>query len=220
MNRNYFNEASMSANERYLSANGDEFEGFDDELSADGGEMAQVPTSQPYIITVQNTSTVDVTNVTVLGANFNAAATNQGNSSAIVISLGVSNMTYTNFLYQTISQPFKVGLTYIFSTDATQLLETFTVRHDDAQGNFAGKLMTPQYDIYQQIQTAVVLRQAYTADGNTQIIISRLYAGKTVKINLYPADVFNSRRTLLNDSPMKKFGNPRIIGQQTLRIDK
>jgi hypothetical protein len=132
MNRkfvNYFEDARDNANENFLSFNGDfTFDDYGmDDFSADGGmEASSAPTSQPYIINVQNTNTTtNISNVTILGAYSNISASSPafGNSTGISISVGIANITYTEFLYQSMNKPFVVGLTYLQSSTANQVLE-------------------------------------------------------------------------------------------------
>ena len=114
----YFSDANEVNN-----FNGSEF------LNADGGSSAGMggSTSQPYILSIANSTTDDVATVVVGGAYTNLQATNQGNVAAITITMGIAGLTYLEFLYQSMNKPFVTGLTYLSSANASQVLETLKI---------------------------------------------------------------------------------------------
>jgi len=185
------------ANENYLNADGfiddDQmyFTGGDDFFNADGGmpmaqpQMQSAPTSQPYIITVSNASSTSVSNFDVLGAyqyinNTTMASTPTGTTTysngslvstgtgfQITISSGISNVTYQQFLYQSMNSPFSVGLTYIQSLGGSQaqITQPITLNTQDANGNQALKTLVITIDPYQQQTSVVAVKQLYRIDG-------------------------------------------------------
>ena len=114
--RKYFNQAQDEANDNFFNYDGygnddygfvgdDNFSGFDgddtdgfDMATGDGGDMAS--TSQPYIVNVKNTNTVSGFPVTLLGAytTLSSTAPNYQNNGAISITMGISGVTYEEFL--------------------------------------------------------------------------------------------------------------------------
>jgi hypothetical protein len=231
MNRkfvNYFEDARDNANENFLSFNGDfTFDDYGmDDFSADGdmGQAIAAPTSQPYIINVQNTNTTsNISNVTILGAysNISAASPAFGNSTGISISVGIANITYTEFLYQSMNKPFTVGLTYLAGsgTNATsQVLATLTVTQKDVNGNVASKVLTPTVDPYQFQTDKVAFKFNYKVDGFTYLIISTVYAATTAQIYLYPSETVSISRGLSGRRAVQNYGNPRVERGNVLRI--
>ena len=222
---NYFEDARTMANESFFSFNGDygfdDYDNFDD-FSADGGEVA--PTSQPYIINVQNTNTVtNISNVTILGAysNISQTAPAFGNSTGISITIGIANITYQEFLYQSMNKPFTVGLTYLAGsgTNATsQVLATLTVTQKDVNGNVASKVLTPTVDPYQFQTDKVAFKFNYKVDGFTYMIISVVYAATTAQIYMYPSETVSTSRALSGRKAVQGYGNPKVERGNVIRL--
>jgi len=145
--RRYLANAQRMANESFSNADGfiDDDLSFtgDDFFNAQGGG-ASAPTSQPYIVTVTSTSGSAVSDFEVLGSYEyinNAGFTAGGDLvvGSITISSGIAGITYREMLYQFMNNPYSVGLTYVQSATANQILETISVNTRDANGNEAQK---------------------------------------------------------------------------------
>ena len=223
----YFNEVRENASNDFLSFDGAfEFSndgyGFSDYNNADGiGGTMSAPTSQPYIVNVQNTNTsTAISNVTILGAysNIGQTAPAYGNSTGISITMGIANITYTEFLYQSMNKPFSVGLTYLSSATAAQVLETLTITQKDVNGNVASKVLTPTIDPYQYQDTKVAFKFEYRIDGFTNIVISSVLAATTLKIYFYPSETVATSRALAGRRAVQEYGNPRVTGQNVLQV--
>ena len=223
----YFNEVRENASNDFLSFDGAfEFSndgyGFSDYNNADGiGGTMSAPTSQPYIVNVQNTNTsTAISNVTILGAysNIGQTAPAYGNSTGISITMGIANITYTEFLYQSMNKPFSVGLTYLSSATAAQVLETLTLTQKDVNGNVASKVLTPTIDPYQYQDTKVAFKFEYRIDGFTNIVISSVLAATTLKIYFYPSETVATSRALAGRRAVQEYGNPRVTGQNVLSV--
>lgn len=225
----YLANAQREANESFLGADGfiDDDLSFtgDDFFGASGQPMGggSSPTSQPYIITVTSTSGSAVSNFEVLGSYQYAQSANfQANGDyvdgSVTISSGVSGITYREMLNQFATTPFSVGLTYIQSATANQVLETLSVNTRDANGNLAQKTFVPTIDPYQQQSTIVAMRYAYRIDGFTKIIIRQILANATVKLYLYPSDNINLARGLSGSNVNRGFANPQIVKSQTIKL--
>jgi hypothetical protein len=223
----YFNEVSDNASNDFLSFDGAfEFSndgyGFSDYNNADGlGGTLSAPTSQPYIVNIQNTNTTTaVTAVTILGAysNIGSASPSYGNGANISITMGIANITYTEFLYQSMNKPFSVGLTYLSSATAAQVLETLTITQKDVNGNVASKVLTPTIDPYQFQTDKVAFKFEYRIDGFTNLVISSVLASTTLKIYFYPSETVATSRALAGRRAVQDYGNPRVVGQNVLQV--
>lgn len=226
--RNYLARAQRSAMENFSNADGfiDSDLSFtgDDFFNAGGTSMGQqAQTSQPYIIDITSTSGSAVTNFEVLGSYqyINNAGFNANGSlviGSVTISSGISDISYREMLYQFMNNPYSVGLTYIQSATANQVLETLSVNTKDANGNLAQKTLVPTIDPYQQQTTIIAMKYAYRIDGFTKIIIRQVLANATVKLYFYPADNINLARALGGQSVSRQFGTPPVTNGQTIRI--
>ncbi len=213
------------ANESFSNADGF----IDDDLQFTAGEdfmnaageqgmgYSPAPTSQPYIITVSNVSAVAVANFDVLGAYQylqNTGFTSGSLSiSGVTISSAISNITYQEFLYQSMNSPFSVGLTYIESVSGStsQVSQTITVNTRDANGNQALKTLVPTIDPYQQQSGIIAMKQGYRIDGFTKLTIASVLASAVFRLHFYPADNINIARGLASRPVSRQYGNPNIV---------
>lgn len=225
--RKYLASAQRNAMESFANADGfiDEDLSFtgDDFFNAGGNMGGNVQTSQPYIVTITSTSGSAVSNFEVLGSYQyinNAGFTAGGDLviGSVTISSGISDVTYREMLYQFMNNPYSVGLTYIQSATANQVLETISVNTKDANGNLAQKTLVPTIDPYQQQTTIVAMKYAYRIDGFTKIIIRQVLANATVKLYFYPADNINLARALGGQPVSRQFGTPPVTNGQTIKI--
>jgi hypothetical protein len=224
----YFDEVRNFANNNFNSFDGtfefaDEDYGFSDYDAADGiGGTMDAPTSQPYIINVANTTASAIQNVTILGAYsfIGTTAPAYGNTSGISITMGIANITYTEFLYQSMNKPFTVGLTYLQSANAPQVLETITVTQKDVNGNVASKVLTPTIDPYQYQSDKVAFKFEYRIDGFTNLVISSILASATLKIYFYPSETVAISRALAGRKAVQDYGNPRVVNGNVITLRK
>lgn len=224
--RKYLENAKNFANERYMNAIGfDYFAGGDQFFDADGEgaaapqaggvpSMGTMRTSQPYIITISNASATSVSNFDVLGAYqyLGTGTFTNGSlvSGQITVSSAISNVTYQEFLYQSMNSPFAVGLTYIESVSGstTQVSQTLTLNTRDANGNQALKTLVPTIDPYQQQSGIVALNQLYDIDGFTKITISTVLPSVVFRLHFYPRANLNIARGLRGNQVASDFGSP------------
>ena len=225
--RKYLADARANANENYSNMSGgfvddSNFTGQDGLFGANGGGVS-APTSQPYIITITSTDPANSGNFSVLGSyEFinNAGFTAGGDLviGLITISSGIAGINYREMLYQFMQNPFSVGLTYLQSATANQVLETLAINTRDANGNEAQKTLVPTIDPYQQQSTIVAMRYGFRIDGFTKVIISNILANATVKLYFYPSDNINLARGLSGRPVSEAFGNPGIVKAQTIKL--
>ena len=225
--RKYLANAQRNAMESFSNADGfiDNDLSFtgDDFFNAEGMGGGSVQTSQPYIVNVTSTSGSAVQNFEILGSYQyinNAGFTAGGDLviGSITISSGISDVTYQEMLYQFMNNPYSVGLTYLQSATANQVLETLSVNTRDANGNLAQKTLVPTIDPYQQQTNIIAMKYAYRIDGFTKIIIRQVLANATVKLYFYPADNINLARALGGNPVSRQFGTPPVTNGQTIRI--
>lgn len=236
--RNYINNARNNSSQRYADwtgngapANGGFRNMVGNSLGANGQVVGQnmrpanggnnAPQSQPYIITISNASAASVSNFDVLGAftYINNAGFSGGSLTVngVTISSAISNVTYQQFLYQSMQQPFSVGLTYIesISGSSSQITQTFTLNTQDANGNQLLRTIVPTIDPYQQQSTIVAVKQLYSIDGFTKLTFSSVAASAVFRIHFYPASNINLAAGLQGASVAQQYGNPNIVGVPT-----
>lgn len=227
--KSYLAHARNRAHNSYAGADGfiDDvgFAGEDDFFNANGNAVssAPAPTSQPYIVTVTSTSGSAVANFEVLGSyeyinNTGFTAGGDLVIGSITISSGIAGITYREMLYQFMNNPFSVGLTYLQSATADQILETVSVNTRDANGNEAQKTLVPTIDPYQQQSTVLAMKYNYKIDGFTKLIIRQVLANTTLKLYMYPADNVNPARILNGNNVNRQFGNPGIVKAQQIKL--
>ena len=232
--KSYFSDAQDDANDNFFSydgnyfsddyvANGETFSNFggDDDAFMMSGRSA--PTSQPYIVSVKNSNTATGFPVTILNSygtlgQGSAGAPNYGNNGAISIVMGISGVSYSEFLYQAMNKPFVVGLTYFQSSSQNQVLETVTLIQRDVNGNESMKTLVPTIDPYQQQSTIIALNFTYKIDGFTSVVISSVLADTVAKLYFYPAETSSIARPLAGDQAVEGYGSPGIVRNPTLKI--
>lgn len=228
--RNYITNARNQANEQYMSWTGNTnqpvFQNMVNnaptsrQVMADGG--SNTPQSQPYIITISNASATSVSAFDVLGAYTYINSTGFTNGSltinGVTISSSISNVTYQQFLYQSMNQPFSVGLTYIESVSGTssQITQTFTLNTQDANGNQMLRTIVPTIDPYQQQSTIVAVKQLYSIDGFTKLTFTTIQASSVFRVHFYPSTNINLASGLSGTSVAQSYGNPNISGVPTV----
>ena len=229
--KKYLNDARNFANERYLNADG--FIDDDLQFTADEGFFGadaapamgapSAPTSQPYIITVSNASATSVSNFDVLGSYQYLQSTGFVNGSltisGVTISSAISNVTYQQFLYQTMNNPYSVGLTYFQAVNVNaQVTQVLTLNTQDANGNQALKPLIPVVDPYQFQSGIIALKQTYRIDGYTKLTLALVLPSSVFQLYFYPADNINLARGLAGRPVSKQFANPKVIKDQTVVV--
>ena len=230
--RQYLSQAQREAHENFLNADGlfdDDLQFTADEgfMGANGdavGSVSSAPRSQPYIITVSNASATAVSNFDVLGSYEYLQSTGFTNGSltvsGVTISSAISNVTYQNFLYQTMNNPYTVGLTYIESVagSSSQVTTVLTLNTKDANGNQALMPLIPTIDPYQFQSGTIALKQGYRIDGFTKITLATILPSAVFRIHFYPADNINLARGLAGRPVSRQFTNPKVIKDQTVVV--
>ena len=222
--KSYFDEAEFYANENYSNAGGewsnfDSYDYFDNYNYASGGghSNANPAASLPFILNIANSTTADVAGVSILGANVNINAANQGNVAAITITMDNGTVTYIQFLQSIISEPFRVGLMYLQSADALQPFKQLQIEYTEPNGRVVNTPLTPALDPMQQQSGVTVIRHMFPVNANTSISTTIL-GSATLTLRLYPSEVLDISRSLTGMSANKNFASPTGIMNQAAAV--
>lgn len=221
----YFSDAEENIHNDYMSANG--VNDWDDAFDFGGSEeeylnamgSADATSSQPYIISLYNSTTADVSSVEIGAAynNITAISGNFANTAGIVYTMGITGVTYLEFLWQSTTKPFVVGLTYLqCDGSSAAVLETIVVKVVDTNGNQQQKTLVPTIDPYQQQSDITVLKHTYKWDGFTSLTINKIATGKTLKVYLFPSETVSQGRALTGNSIARGYGNPNVVRQDKI----
>ena len=229
--RNYINNAREAASKNYMDWTGNssnngarnwtgETKGNarrqNSTFSADGGTNAVAPVSQPYIITISNVSATAVSNFDILGAytyinNAGFSAAGSLTILGVTISSAIANVNYRQFLYQSMTQPFSVGLTYIQSiVNVAQITQTFTLTTQDANGNQLSRVIVPVLSPFQNQSGIVSVSQVYSIDGFTKITYNQILASAVFQMQFYPSTNINLAAGLVNGQVTQQASSPNI----------
>ena len=127
-----------------------------DQMYANAGGAQAREISQPYIISIQNTTTAAIT-ATVFGWNDNTGSTNFGNNVGLVFTDVVRATTFTRLFNQSMSSPFKIGKFRFSSDTASQLNVSVNINYVDANGNALTKAvnLSQMSSLYQLTVTLI-----------------------------------------------------------------
>lgn len=155
------------------------------------------PLFQRFILTISNNSDTAISNLDVLGADTyigNAGFTDgRLTINGVTISSGISEMTYEQFLYQCKQEPFSVGLSFIESVfgSTSQIIQTFTLNTQDANGNKVVRSIEPSFDPYHQESTIVAVKQEFSIDAFAKLNFRTINASTEFRIHFYPTSIIN-----------------------------
>jgi len=209
---NYFAKAENAAHENFSNYNGDEWNNFNDDYNyADGADVSSTAlASLPFVINVANSTTTDVTSVNILGSNASLfGATNFGNPAAITITMDNGSITYTEFLQSIISEPFKVGLMYLQSSNTNQPYKQLLITYKESSGRLVQTPITPALDPMQQQTGVTIIRHQFPVNAYTSISTTIL-ASATLTLRLYPSVQLDIARTLAGQSVGKGYSKPNL----------
>ena len=144
---------------------------------------------QPYIIQVENTTSSPIENVQLFDTFKNLNLPNYGLPTGITVSMGIQGVTYAELLFQSMSKPFLVSLTYLSAGSTSQVNQTFSIKAKDTNGNMNNISSNSVVSPYQPQGTVLQTNFEYLIDGNTVFTISSLGPNSTIKIYIYPAKI-------------------------------
>jgi hypothetical protein len=242
MNKNqaYFNEAAQDVDNRYFSADGNEWgadawaNGSGDEWSADAwanfnapqmqaqqiqAKNAELSRSQPIIIVITNAATSAIANVQIYGSLNNRTATNFGQNAAITFTSGIPNVNYLQILGNSESKNFKVGRTMIISSTSGQIEQTVNVAHYTDTGDQLNHFIIPTIDPYQQQTDRIVDDFEYLLDGFTSLTFTSILASATVTVRLYLLRRFSATQIAAGGNPNLQWAPPNIVRFQNPKMN-
>lgn len=215
-NFNYFDQAYAYANNNYSNATGDWGYAVGGEYNYADAGMVGVPSnanpanSLPYVFDIANSTTDDVSSVVLLGANANTVgATNNGNVAAITITYQSGTVTYAQFLENIKSQPFRVGLMHLQSSNTSQPFQTLTITEGQANGTSSTIPIRPVLDPNQNQSGVTIVRYQFTVNAWLSITTTIL-ASATLTIMMYPMQELNVARGIDGRPVDKVYGAPTL----------
>lgn len=200
--RNYIQNARNNVNQNNMNC-------MDDQTAPFGANQRSL--SQPVILTISNSLDTAVSNFDVLGAysNFDNATFNNGSLSisGVTISSDITDMTYQQFLYQCMQQPFCIDITFIESVSGSpsQIIQNFKLTTQDTNGNQLVRSIEPIIDPYQQQSTIVAVKKSFSIDAFTKLTFSAINALAVFRIHFYPSTLINLASGLQGASLTKRF---------------
>jgi hypothetical protein len=186
------------------------------------GDSAAAPASsakksQPYALTISSASGSAVQNFDILGAYeyiSNGGFTAAGSLvlGSVTISSAIPNVSYRELLYQSMNNPFTVGLTYITCTNVpAQVDEVFTIQTKDANGTMVHIPIVPSKDPYQNLANINIVEQEYRIDGSTKLTFANVQPNAVVTVRFFPSDNTNQARALAGTATTRAYASPGII---------
>jgi hypothetical protein len=214
MKSRYFSSANEFANQNFSNYSG----GWNNLMpdlgysSADGAVQTGGATSLPYNFIIANSSTANIDNVVVLGANVNTVngVVNFGNSADISITMDNAGITYGTFLESLKSQPFTCGQIYLQSQNSSQVLKTLTITYRESGGVIKTVPVYPRLDPSQNIANVVIVRDPkFPVDAYTSITTTIL-GSATLNMYLYPMAVVDPANTLVGRGSERVYSAPNL----------
>jgi hypothetical protein len=226
------NTGAISSAKRNANANFNNFAGSG-YLPATGaayqGGMGSMPTSQPYVLLISNSSSSSVANVDVLGASTylmnpptnttwsNGVLTTQS-SITITSQTGIS---YQQLLNQSIINPFVIAYTQVSATNVSaQAFTSFTVTTVDANGRQLVDNYAMIQNLWQQANNGAATFSNFTVDAMTKMTFGTVLGNATFLLYLYPAVNVNPAQALNGKQVINTYGNPNVNGQTIQVIGK
>jgi hypothetical protein len=152
-----------------------------------------------YIISVENLTTKAVHNVELFGS-YNFLSTNLFDKDYNLLNRGVKikshipNVDYKEILYGLSMNNFKVGLTYILTTNQKQIFHPLKVVNKMICGNLSEKTLIVSKDPHQQQCNILCVQSNYEIDGLTTVVIPILEPKTTVNYYFY-AEALSSTKS-------------------------
>jgi hypothetical protein len=213
----------MSGFDSYDSYEGD-MSYFDDSSSFDGDDFSYanggsntMNVSDPYVIQYANTTTTNVTAI-LFGYNDYFGETNYGNPVAIVVT-NLQGGTYGRLIAQSNNKFFKIGKWRFQSSTSTQLQQTLSINHVDANGKVqtVPLNLSIMRDAYQQQSDIIDVTRPVSVDGNTYITFT-LIASATLVISMFPVSVLSGLAVLNGGQDLNTARAPRLSGKNVAPV--
>jgi len=208
----YFDGDGMSYFDDF---DGDDFDG--DAMSFATGSPAQ-NVSDPYVISYQNTLLVTTTAV-LFGYNLYYPDPLGGNAATTTITNLQGGTSYIGFVAQTSTKPLKIGKWRFQSSNLTQLSQTLTITHFDANGkSYSTPLnLSIMRDAYQFQSDILDISKSVVVDSNS-VITFPLLASTTMVISMFPVAVLSSKAVLNGGTSLNTAVAPRLSGKNVAPV--
>lgn len=223
MYNEYFSnrEESAMGNNHFNASNDNYYQGDGNYYGADAGCGANTGApepSQPYILSIANSTTSAVTAAVMFDANIATlpTTTNFGNGAAITITMQNGALTYGQFLNQIKAKPFRVAQIMLVSTTAAQVLNAITFLTFDTFGASTTFSKTPFLNPFQNQSGSTYVDYPFTVDGNTKLTIN-IAASATLTAYFFPNKVYDFSRGLVGRNPSMPQGSPNAIGLKVIQ---
>jgi hypothetical protein len=190
----------------------------DDDMSyASGAPNAASPVSDPYVIQYENTTTNNLTAV-IFGFNDNFGVANFGNPAGIVIT-NLQGGSYGRLIAQSNNKFFKIGKWRFQSASTSQLQQTITLSHYDANGKqYSSPLnLSIMKDAYQFQSDVLDIAKTVTVDGNTQVSFP-LLASTIMVVTMFPTSVISGKAKLNGGHSLNSARAPRLSGKNVAPV--
>jgi hypothetical protein len=194
----------------------DYFDG-DDAMSFATGNASAENVSDPYVIQYAN-STLGTLTAVLFGYNNNFQSTTFGNPVGVTVT-NLQGSSYLALLGQTSNKPLKIGKWRFQSASSSQLSQTLTISHFDANGK---QYSTPlnlsiMRDAYQFQSDILDITKVIVVDANTQITFP-LLASTTLVISMFPVAVLSSKAVLNGGTSLNTAIAPRLSGKNVAPV--
>jgi len=191
---------------------GDDFDGDDMSFSTGMSRPAQ-NVSDPYVISYQETTGANITAI-LFGYALYYPDTNGGNNPLTVITNLQGGTSYIGFVAQTSTKPLKIGKWRFQSTNLTQLSQTLTITHYDANGkSYSTPLnLSIMRDAYQFQSDILDVSKSIVVDSNT-VITFLLLANTTIVISMFPTAILSAKAVLNGGTSLNTAIAPRLSGK-------
>jgi hypothetical protein len=197
----------------------DSFDYFDDDSFdyATGSPNSRSAVSDPYVIQYEETSGADVTAI-LFGYNDYFGATNYGNP----VTTNITNLqggTYGRLIAQSNNKFFKIGKWRFQCTTASQLQQTLSLFHVDANGKQYSTPMNLSImrDAYQQQADIIDVTKVVTIDGNSYITFT-LKANAVLTFSMFPVSVLSGKAKLNGGASLNRARAPRLSGKNVAPV--
>lgn len=157
---------------------------------------------KPYALTIESVRS-PVVNLEMLYANKYLSGSGwQPDGSLLtqnaLISSAIPNVTYREFLYQTMDSPFWLDSMYIESTtgDIEAVLTGLKFAEHKANGDADDITIIPTVDPYQGIGYALYVDVSYFVSGDISLIIRNIKLNETIRVIFYPSRVISKTELL------------------------
>lgn len=210
-------EGDMSYFDDMSDFDGDSYDSDGDAMSYASGNQGALPVSDPYVVSYNNTTAGTLTAI-LFGYNDYFGSATFGNPVGITIT-NLQGGTYGRLLAQSNNKFFKVGKWRFQSSNASQLTQTLTLTHYDANGK---QYSTPlnlsiMRDAYQFQNDILDVTKTVTVDGNTQISFP-LLATTVLTISIFPVMVVSGKAVLNGGTSLNGARAPRLSGKNVAPV--